>query len=55
MATGGQLLDNASPPNQIPASKLPHQDHASGHPREWFIGRVRNRQKHHSQCIENKA
>jgi hypothetical protein len=54
MATGGQLLDNASPPNQIPASKLPHQDM----PRvihEWFIGCVRNRQKRNSQCIENKA
>jgi hypothetical protein len=28
MATGGQLLDNGSPPNQIPASKLPHYDRA---------------------------
>jgi hypothetical protein len=26
-----QLLDNGSPPNQIPASKLPHHDRALGH------------------------
>ena len=40
----GQLLDDGSPPNQIPASQLPHHDHASGHQREWFVGRVRNGQ-----------